>query len=480
MLAGAERAGTETEVGQGVWMGDLTADGAQQVVLVGAGQAAVWDGRELGTIRKPRAAGLKVDMDMPGDTQWFDPPRLAEYLDRAADISSGGWCAQVFDAAADVFKNWYWRADAAVGEEIVAALAMATWVQSAWAWRPMVSITGASDSGKSTLFETLETLFGPLALLSSKSTEAGIRQSVANRSRVILCDEFESDKHRKGILELFRTASKGSKTLRGTMGQTSREYGLRHIPWVTAIEVGLQRAPDRNRFIMLEMDTPPKGKRGVMNLPTPAALEDLGQRILAVAVRHVARAVAMAERIKSIQVEGIHGRVVESFATPVAMAAVAQGFGDDAAAELLKVWVTQLDQDPSQGTKDETELLGDILSSSVNIGRGSQANVGQIVRRPEDYGADGTEAMERAGVAIMPDSRGRCVGGVAARSLFVAVKSVSRYLLKGTRWDDQSIETILRRLHGAFQSQRRMGGHRPRGVEVPMELVEEKFTEGGD
>jgi energy-coupling factor transporter ATP-binding protein EcfA2 len=379
-----------------------------------------------------------------------------------------------------VFKNWYWRADAAVGEEIVAALAMATWVQSAWAWRPMVSITGASDSGKSTLFETLETLFGPLALLSSKSTEAGIRQSVANRSRVILCDEFESDKHRKGILELFRTASKGSKTLRGTMGQTSREYGLRHIPWVTAIEVGLQRAPDRNRFIMLEMDIPPKGKRGVMNLPTPAELEDLGQRILAVAVRHVARAAAMAERIKSIQVEGIHGRVVESFATPVAMAAVAQGFGDDAAAELLKVWVTQLDQDPSQGTKDETELLGDILSSSVNIGHGSQANVGQIVRRPDDYGADGTEAMERAGVAIMPDSRGRYVGGFAARSLFVAVKSVSRYLLKGTRWDDQSIETILKRLRGAFQSQRRMGGHRPRGVEVPMELVEEKFTEGGD
>ena len=43
----------------------------------------------------------------------------------------------------------------------------------------------------------------------------------------------------------------------------------------------------------------------------------------------------MAERIKSVQVEGIHGRVVESFATPVAMAAVAQGITDDQAGELL-------------------------------------------------------------------------------------------------------------------------------------------------
>ena len=484
VLAGRERAGAGVERGLGVWLGELEPDvpGAPPVVLVGPKVAAVWDGQRLHSHCRPRVAGIKVDLDHPAESAWFDSVWLGAALDASADAD---WCRHQVDALIEILDKWFWRpvvADTGKEEkstaaDLLAGLVLASWVQSIWSWRPMVAITAASYSGKSILFETLESIFGPLGMLQQKSTEPGIRQATARDSRVILCDEFEHDKHRKAILEFFRTSSRGGKTLRGsTGGHGAQHYGLQHICWCAAVELGLERSPDRNRFILFKLDLPPKAVSGKIILPSKPALRELGQRLLAVAIRHVYEAEQIAFRIKSVQFAGVHGRVVESYATPVGMLAAVLRMGEEKQDALMRLLLGGMDQDASQGTRDETDLLGDILSSVVMMEHGERSTVAKLLLAPTDY-ARGWDALAEVGIGIVSsDHRGRREGeDFSRRGLFIAYKTARRYLLRSTDWEGQSLDQHLERFPGARKTQQRLGGHRPWGIEIPWELVQEKF-----
>jgi hypothetical protein len=335
-------------------------------------------------------------------------------------------------------------------------------------------VIGSSHTGKSTLFELFESLFGNLALLSSKSTEAGIRQAIGHHGKVILCDEFERDKNRQAILELFRTSSKGAKTLRGTTGkQEARKFGLRHIPWVTAVAIQLARAPDRNRFIGLELDELPADRQGKLALPSEPELADLGQRLLALAVRHVNEADRLACRLKARVFPGIHGRVVESFSTPCGFLGAVGGFSEDQAAGVISDLLEHLEQDPEQGTKDETDLLATILGSHVELGRGEKIAVGQVLSDPTDAG---WRALDRVGIVPVANGPGRDAKIESYRvGIFFAHREIKRHLLGRTKWEDEAIDQFLRRLPKAKKSRQRTCGHRPYGVLVPWKLIQVKY-----
>lgn len=467
-LGGLEPVDEEMQLGQGVWRG--RGEFESQLVLVGPGEAFVLEpGGAPVRVRRPRVAGLKIHLDAAKALQWYQPEQLGENLRLADDPE---WCVEQVNATCKLFDNWYWENTTDVCAELMAGLILSTWVQSIWRWRPLVSITGPSDCGKTTLFETLETLFGPLSLLSSKSTEAGIRQSVANHSRVILCDEFESDRHRQGILEFFRTSSKGSKTLRGTTGQVSQAYGLRHICWVTAIELGMARAPDRNRFIAFEMAAPPKEARGRLSLPPEPQIASLGQRLLAIACRHGIAAEALSDVLKGTSIPGVHGRVVESLSIPCAMLAVVCGLDQQGAIDLMTRIFSEMETDPAQATKDEVTLLGEILSSTVRLGHGEESTVGQVLSDPTISG--GLEALERVGVKVAYDNRYEIPKRIG---VFFAQAPIARYLLKDTTWSTQSLSQILGRLPKAKKRQFACAGHHPWGVMVPYEYLQTQFLD---
>ena len=471
LLGGAEAAGSDIELGQGVWRAkdDL-------LILVNPKQSAAWNG-QLTPVRTPRVGGLMIDMDLPANLKWFDHDRLADLLDHAADPK---WCEDVIATTGEIFRKWRWPETMTAAAELVAGLILCTFVESCWTWRPLVAITAESDAGKSLFFETIALIFGPLGLLNAKSTEAGIRQAVGQHAKAILCDEFESDIHRDKILEFFRTASRGSQTLRGTADQKAQRYGLRHIPWCAAVGIKLDRAPDRNRFIFLEFSPVPREQRGKIDLPTEAELADLGQKLLAIAVRHVVAADKLAVKLRNTQIEAVHGRVVESYSTPAAMLATAIGLDEEHAINLIRTLVAKTEQDPGQATKDQTELLGDILSSEVSLDHGSRATVGQILRDPDSY-SGGWVALERSGIRPVGSQGADPFAHDLYRSaLFVAASPVRRYLLKGTRWEKEPIDQILLRLEGAKRAQLQVGGHRPRGVAVPWELLRGKFMRGDD
>lgn len=474
LLGGSEAAGEEAELGQGVWRArdDL-------LVLVNPKVSAGWNGSSLIPIRAPRIGGLTINMDLAANLKWFDHDKLAGHLAKAADPK---WAEDTIAEVAEVFRKWNWRATTMeAAAELVAGLILCTFVESVWTWRPLVAITAESDAGKSLFFETLASIFGPIALLNAKSTEAGIRQSVGQHAKAILCDEFESDLHREKILEFFRTASRGSQTLRGTSSQQAQRYGLKHIPWCAAVGIKLDRAPDRNRFIFLEFQPVPKERRGKIELPGEEALADLGQRLLGIAVRHVVSADRLAVKLRNTQIEGVHGRVVESYSTPAAMLATAIGLDEEHAITMIRNLVAKTEQDPGSATKDQTELLGDILSSEVMLDRGVRAAASQILTSPSSY-PGGWDALERSGITVVGSAPGtRPSTNEWERAwLFVGTRAVQRYLLKGTRWAQEPIDQILLRLPGSRRNQRPLVGHQPRGVDIPWDFLREKFLGGGD
>jgi hypothetical protein len=470
ILAGYRLLKEGDENGLGCWQG-VSASGEEvpEVVVVSAREAASWTETDgFVKINQPRHGGLILNLQ--NAERWYDFDVMKDYLDSYTPEFGKRTLAET----TELFTQWNWKSNEA-GPNIIAGLILATWVQTLWSWRPLVAITGPSNSGKSTLFEVMADLFGKLALVSSKSTEAGIRQAVGNHASIILCDEFESDAHRQRVLDLFRTSSKGSKTLRGTTDQGGAAYGLRHIAWVAAIEVGLNREPDRNRFIQLDL-TRPKN-HGSLVLPRYFEMQDLGARLLATAIRNIDQAKKLADRIKSTKHSGVHGRVVESYSVPISMLACVQGQGEEMANGLMEAVFKHIDV-TNDSNADEHEIVQAILASAVDLGRWGRPSVSQILSDMKGYeNYDGTNGLERSGIGIVygrRGPRGEHAGG-NEEYLFFAHDLVKRFLLRSTPWEQQSIEQYLKRLPGAQPGRRRIGGANKHGVMVPMDYIKAEF-----
>jgi hypothetical protein len=458
LLAGYRRI-EENESGVGCWPGlDETGEQTSAIVLVGAGEAAVRNGQPgLTRITKPRYGGRLLDISTP--TAWYNFDELNELVlscDAAAAVEA------VTDLE-NLFARWRW-VHQVQAPKVLAGLVLATWVQALWAWRPQVSITGASNSGKTFLFKALEGIFGSLAITSSGSTAAGIRQAVSKSAAVMLLDEFESGRHRNEILEMLRASSRGDRVLRGTTGHKGIEFTLRHIAWTAGIESGLRREPDKNRFIRQELVCPPSKEMGKLNLPSEHELHHLGQRLLAVALTFALSARETASALRVLSVTGVDTRIVEGYAVPAACYAAAMGESDvGPASEVLMRMLKTVEQ--TENSNDTSQLLQDIIESEVVLDRGVRTTVGEIID-PKSRRIDPTKelCMERTGVGIVAHNQNE-------EWFFVAHKAACRYLLKGTFWENQNIDEILKRLPGAEKCKKRLAGGMPWGVIIPLSLV---------
>ncbi len=472
LLAGYRRIGDNDEVGLGVWRGK--SDGGEHtnsVILVNAGQAARLNGdRVLRQIFVPRADGLLLELS--GSDPWYEFKETAAAITKC--YGDREYCHGVVNELINLLGRWRWK-NQEIDPTLAAGLVLATWVQTFWSWRPLVAVIGPSNSGKTSAFLMLESLFGSLALKSSQSSEAGLRQALKHDAKAILCDEFEDSYHRSRILELFRTSGRGDKIFRGTGGQQGESYGLQHIAWVAAIEVGLKREPDRNRFITLELVRPEETEHGKLRIPSDEEMGVLGQKLLAVAITHVGPAVEMAVKLKAMHHDGVDKRVIESYAVPAAMLAVIMGFGLDQANVLLQQLLANVER-ADQGRADEADLMEDILSAMVDCGRGVKLSVAQILSSTTNY-ATASDSIEAHGICLGFSSAARRGHERAsdAPALFICHRQAARMLLRGTPWEFQSIDQLLKRLPGAERDQRKLAGRNARGVSLPMDMVKTRF-----
>jgi hypothetical protein len=453
-------------VGQGVWRHE------SQILIVNGGEACLYDGSMFDPVSHPRLGSKIIDFhadagwgtDLEQQVQAMTPERAAGALQRLQGVL-GHW-------------NWTHAADA----EVVAALIPATFIQACWTWRPLVSIIGASDSGKSTLLgQVIVPVLGEWTIAADRSTEAGLRQRIGCNAAPVVIDEFDLYSQRQKVLELFRTSSRGGEILRGTADQTGISYGVRHIAWFAAIESGDVWGQDRNRFIRLEL-LPPE-HRGELALPGSRELGELGRLLTVAAIWAAPRAVELAEAIRNTIVPGVHGRLVESFAVPAAMQAVlmhGREVSREVAVETLRRMIGGRAALIGQGERDEVQLLRDILNSTVRVsepspsGNGSvqvERTIGQILGtaiRPNGRPGLGTPNSTALTTVAAMGVRFCKHHGSDQQRLFIADDVVLRRLLRDTRWAQSRIDQILSRLAGAERDQQRLDDTvRSRGLSLP-------------
>ena len=105
-------------------------------------------------------------------------------------------------------------------------------------------------------------------------------------------------------------------------------------------------------------------------MPSSRELTGLGRQLMLAAIWAAPRAVELAESIRNTAVDGVHGRLVESFAVPAAMQAVMLHGRDvtrEVAVETLRRMIGGRAALIGQGERDEVRLLRDILSSTVRV-----------------------------------------------------------------------------------------------------------------
>lgn len=462
----------EERHGAGVW------EIERQLVLVKS--------QEAGVVSLPAATTPKIDrshmpfykgriLDLSRSTaDWYEAGALSRHL---ASAGQDTFCWQAFEEVDALFGKWYWRHKPS--PRMVASLVICSWLQTLWEWRPEVFITGGSDTGKSLLLEDVinRGIFGALALYVQKPTEAAIRQHMRHHAKILLVDEFEHDNHRQRILELFRTSSRGGDTIRGTADQRGAKYRLRHIPWFAAIETGLRKQADRNRYIIFELDDIPGDKRGNIDLPSTERLRDLGQRLLAVGLRHVGEAKRLAALLKGQQFVGVPGRVVESFSVPCAMVSAIYGHTFDVARDMMQNTLAGWDFG-SQSSRDDIDLLQEIFTAEVSLDGGRRSSVSQLLHRiVVGNDPDVTAALARVGIRRIA-KRGKHRGELA---LFLCHGTIRKQLLRNSEYQGHSIEQYLMRLAGATAGKHHLGGgEKMHGVEVPMATIEKVFAGNGD
>jgi hypothetical protein len=301
-------------------------------------------------------------------------------------------------------------------------------------------------------------IFGNLAFKQSKSTAAGIRQFVDQTGKVIVCDEFEHSKERIHILEMFRASTRGDKIVRGTAGdQKGKSFALRHIAFTAAIEGGLQRQPDMNRFIAFELFKPERSMHGKLILPGGRELYDLGQKLLAISVLFAIRAKNLAVQMKDTKTE-IDARRVESYAVPASILGLALGYDESQCRTLLKQLAESTIDKNAQGESDQVELFDAILSSTIICKHPyGLMSIAQIIEEPRSgHYTENSTKLEAAGICLFE-----------GEGLFIRTKLVSHVLLRQTSWEGQSIDQILLRLPGVVRTARRVSGRQLRGVIVP-------------
>ncbi|MDR3736052.1 MAG: hypothetical protein P4L10_11015 [Acidobacteriaceae bacterium] len=361
-------------------------------------------------------------------------------------------------------------------EKPVYAKLFAGWIAlapicGALAWRPSIWITGGPGSGKSWLRENIMgTCLGAVALaVQSKTSEAGIRQSLGSDARPVLFDEAErEDAHAayrmQAVLDLVRQSSSegGAEIVKGTGNQSgAKRYRIRSTFAFQSINVALLHQADLSRISVL-------GLREAVN-KDPLSQQRFADLEAVVAERLtpeysaglIARSVALIPTIRANAetfaraIAAGHGtrRLGDQIGTLLAGAYSLHSTGlitAEQAAEFVakEEWSDHI---PDDDDKDEYRLLRTLLAHRVRVGT-LDMPVSRLIEAAQLYDAQedlphpviAARVLSETGIKFAHRDN---VPGVYVSTNHQAV----RLALKGTPWDAGWGRALLR-IPGATSS----------------------------
>ncbi len=232
--------------GPGVWVPQPGADNEPVPVLVVHSGDALWFASKSGETGSWRAAGTRV-----GDILYAASPAERRPADKALSISEAHEiCAYL--------EKWNWRAPKAAPRLLLGWIC-AGYLAGALRWRSHVWIIGDLGTGKSTLEQGVENLFGDVVMRASAPTPASLWQSLSGAARQILLDEIEydaADPKAAAVVKVARMASTHGQggLMRGSAEGKASAYHVVASFYCTSIYMPPLEPQDQTRFTVLELD----------------------------------------------------------------------------------------------------------------------------------------------------------------------------------------------------------------------------------
>lgn len=354
-------------------------------------------------------------------------------------------------------------------EKPVSGKLLAGWIAlapicGALQWRPAIWVTGGPGSGKSWLRENImAACLGNIALaVQSKTSEAGIRQSLGSDARPVLFDEAEREdmqaaQRMQAVLDLVRQSSSegGAEIVKGTGNQSgAKRYRIRSMFAFQSINVGIQHQADESRISVLSLREPSRS-----DITAQAQFADLE-----IAARErltpeysaglIARSVALIDTIR---------KNAETFARAIAAGHGTRRMGDQIGTllagayslhstglitpEQAEAYVAReewADEAGVEDEKDEFRLLRMILSNRVRIGASDMPvsrllEAAQLPEQQKDLPAPelSQRVLSEAGIKFAHREN---VPGIYISTNHPALKSA----LRATAWDAGWSRALLR------------------------------------
>jgi len=431
----------------------------------------VWNGISLEMLTMPGHGDLRLNPQTVS-TEFVDFGTLRDALENYDE----GKASAAFAKLKEILLQWNWQTKRQSRHErenvvtVIAALAVASFIQSVFKFRPMVCITGRSQSGKTELQRLFRYFFGRLSNSQSKPSAAAVRQSVGCDSNIVLLDEMEKDRHRHELLELLRTSTDGTFITRGQPNGRVQRFGMKHIVWLSSIEMNLANIADASRFFQFELQRPEnkEGQRPFLKLD-PQAIKQIGFALMVFAIKNMQSLLQTVEILSEANIEDCAPRQIETAALPTAFAEKLNGWTRaETLAYMYCITHENDQQNASDVNEDHTDLLQEILCAKVRVADVGELSVVQAIKRviaigciPDTYAK---EALERNGIKIRKTQNGD-------REVFFVIPILSKTLLKDTNWKDANIRQLLNRLPIAKETVAKFNGKTTRGVSVPLEDI---------
>ena len=334
-------------------------------------------------------------------------------------------------------------------------------------WRPHIWITSAAGGGKSWVMDNIvRRCLGDIGLVvQSRTTEAGLRQTLGHDARPVVFDEAESEDSRASttidnVLALMRQASSesGGKIIKGSTSGQAIAFDIRSCFAFASIGVGIKQHADATRVTILGLlkDNSPEASKHFSETIKPTALELLTPeycaRLQARAVRHVPVIRRNAEVFGEAAAEHLGNRRIGDQLGGLLAGAYLLHCSGVIDLETARSWLRSrdwVDQTETLGDRDEVNLLAALMESRHRVtvsGHAIERNAGELVARAAQINTqmDDKVDMEAATAALARLGMKVADGRLMVSNTHSGIKRILRDTPWATGWG-----RILKRSDGA-------------------------------
>jgi hypothetical protein len=190
-----------------------------------------------------------------GMHQEFLYPRLAALPDPWTEPLTPELMRRSIAALYQTLQRWNWERPRVDPVLLLGWIGVA-YLGGALDWRSAMLLLGDRQTGKSTLQQLLQALFGAALFHSADTTAAGIYQRMAHDARPVALDELEPGADARkvaNVVQLMRDASSGAMGRRGGADGSAAEFQMRSAFLFSAINNPVHKAQDLSRIAVLRL-----------------------------------------------------------------------------------------------------------------------------------------------------------------------------------------------------------------------------------